>query len=121
MAVTQERYRAVAKWLRASPTKIRPVANLIRKLSYPDAVAILESLPNKGASLIRKVIDSAASNALDRNRKLDEDMLVIDEICIDEGPRMKRVWQRGRGRADMLLKRMCHISCVLVEAKKPEA
>jgi large subunit ribosomal protein L22 len=44
-------------------------------------------------------------------------MLVVKEIRIDEGPRLKRVWFRGRGRADMQLKRMCHITVVVDEGK----
>jgi large subunit ribosomal protein L22 len=122
MAETKTGYRATAKWLIGSPYKIRPVADLIRKRPYSEAVAILDNVPNKGAAMIKKVVVSAAANALDRNRKLDEDMLYIAEIRIDEGPRMRRVWFRGRGRADMLIKRMCHISCVIDEiAKKTEA
>ena len=122
MAETKTEYRATAKWLMASPTKVRPVADLIRKRPYAEAVAILDNMPHKGAALIKKVVVSAASNALDRNRKLDEDMLYVREIRVDEGPRMKRVWFRARGRADMLLKRMCRISCVIDEiGKKTEA
>jgi len=79
-------------------------------------------MPQKGASLIKKVVVSAASNALNANRKLGEDMLYIKELRIDEGPKMRRVWFRARGRADMLIKRMCHISCVVEEiGKKSEA
>jgi large subunit ribosomal protein L22 len=115
-------YRAVAKWLIASPTKVRPVADLVRAKPYTDAIAILDNMPHKGASLIKKVVVSAASNALNKNRKLGEDMLYIREIRIDEGPRMRRVWFRARGRADMLVKRLCHISCVVDEiGKKSEA
>jgi large subunit ribosomal protein L22 len=122
MAEAKNGYRATAKWLMASPTKVRPVADLVRKRPYSEAVAILDNVPNKGARLIKKVVASAAANALNRNRKLDEDMLYIKEIWIDEGPRMRRVWFRGRGRADMLVKRMCHISCVIDEiGKKTEA
>ena len=122
MAETKSGYRATAKWLIASPSKVRPVADLIRKRPYSEAIAILDNVPNKGAGLIRKVLVSAAANALDRNRKLDEDMLYVKEIRIDEGPRMRRVWFRARGRADMLMKRMCHISCVIDEiGKKTEA
>jgi len=122
MAETKTGYRATAKWLIASPSKVRPVADLIRKRPYAEAVAILDNVPNKGASMIKKVVVSAAANALDRNRKLDEDMLYIREIRIDEGPRMRRVWFRARGRADMLIKRMCHITCVIDEiGKKTEA
>jgi large subunit ribosomal protein L22 len=122
MAETKTGYRATAKWLMASPSKVRPVADLVRRKPYAEAVAILDNVPNKGAKLIKKVVMSAAANALDRNRKLDEGMLYVREIRIDEGPRMRRVWFRARGRADMLLKRMCHISCVIDEiGKKTEA
>jgi len=122
MAETKTGYRATAKWLMASPSKVRPVADLVRRKPYAEAVAILDNVPNKGAKLIKKVVMSAAANALDRNRKLDEGMLYVKEIRIDEGPRMRRVWFRARGRADMLLKRMCHISCVIDEiGKKTEA
>ena len=121
MAETNNGYRAVAKWLIASPSKVRPVADLVRSRSYAEAIAILDNTPNKGARLIKKVLVSAASNALNKNRKLDEDMLYVKEIRIDEGPRMRRVWFRARGRADMLMKRMSHITCVVGEIGKVEA
>jgi large subunit ribosomal protein L22 len=121
MAANKTGYKATAKWLIASPTKVRPVANLVRNKPYSQAIAILDNTPNKGAAMIKKVVVSAASNALNQNRKLDEDMLYVKEIRIDEGPRMRRVWFRARGRADMLVKRMCHISCVIDEIGKAEA
>jgi large subunit ribosomal protein L22 len=109
-------YRAVSKYLLGSPFKVRPVADLVRRRSYPEAMSVLENIPHKGARLIRKTVKSAASNALQSNKQLDEDMLYVREILIDEGPRLKRVWFRGRGRADMQLKRMCHITVVIGEA-----
>jgi len=109
-------YRAITRYLLVSPFKIRPVADLVRRKPYTEAVSILENMPHKGARLIRKTMVSAASNALNRDKKLDEDMLYIREIKVDEGPRMKRVWFRGRGRADMLLKRMCHITVIVDQA-----
>ena len=122
MANNENGYRASSKWLIASPFKVRPVADLVRAKPYPEAIAILDNMPNKGAELIRKVIASAAANALNKNRKLGEDMLYIKELRIDEGPRLKRVWFRARGRADMQLRRMFHISCVVDEiVKKTEA
>jgi large subunit ribosomal protein L22 len=120
MAQTKTGYSATAKWLMASPTKVRPVADLVRKRPYSEAIAILDNM-HKGARLVKKVVVSAAANALDRNRKLDEDMLYIREIRVDEGPRMRRVWFRARGRADMFMKRLCHISCVIDEIGKAEA
>jgi len=84
----------------------------------PNAMSLLDNMPQKGARLIRNTVKSAASNALDRNKQLDEDMLYVKEVRIDEGPRLKRVWFRARGRADMLLKRMCHITVVIDEIGK---
>ncbi|MDR1957307.1 MAG: 50S ribosomal protein L22 [Treponema sp.] len=115
---TTSGYRAVTKYLIASPFKIRPVADLIRRRSYPEAMSLLENMPHKGARLLRKTVKSAASNALGQNKGLEEDMLYVRDVMIDEGPRMKRVWFRARGRADMLLKRMCHITVVIDETKK---
>ena len=108
-------YKATAKYLLVSPFKVRPVANEVRRRPYPEAVAILDHMPHKGAKLLKKVIESAAANALYRNKELDEDMLYVRELYVNEGPRLKRLWVRGRGRADLLRKRMSHITAVVDE------
>ena len=113
-------YRAISKFLLASPFKVRPVADLIRRKPYSEAMSVLENIPHKGARLLRKTVKSAAYNALSTNKQLDEDMLYVREVLVNEGPRMKRVWFRARGRADMLLKRMCHITVVIDETVKAE-
>ena len=82
-------------------------------------MAILDNMPQKGARVMQSTLKSAVANALYGNKKLDEDMLFVKEIRIDEGPRLKRVWFRARGRADQLLKRMCHIT-VIVDEKAGE-
>jgi large subunit ribosomal protein L22 len=115
---TQSGYRAVTKYLIASPFKIRPVADLIRRKPYPEAMSLLENMPHRGARILKKTVKSAASNALNKNKQLAEDMLYVKEVRIDEGPRMKRVWFRARGRADMLLKRLCHVTVVIDETVK---
>ncbi len=112
---TKKGYRATAKYLMISPTKVRPIANNIRMKPYTEAMAILESMPQKGAGFLRKVVKSAASNALSQNKNLDEEMLYVKELQINEGPRLKRVWPRARGRRDILLKRMSHIYVVVDE------
>lgn len=106
-------YQAKAKYLRISPFKARRVADAVRRRPYTEAVAILNALPNKGADMIKKVIQSAAANALSNDRSLDEGVLYVSELQVNEGPRMKRLWVRGRGRADILLKRMSHITAVV--------
>ncbi len=112
-------YVATSKFLIASPTKVRPVAKLVNQQPVTKAQAILANMPQKGAGLISATLKSAIANALNVNNKLDEDMLYVKEIRIDEGPRLKRVWFRARGRADQLLKRMCHIT-VIVDEKAGE-
>ncbi len=112
-------YVATTKFLIASPTKVRPVARVIYKKSCSEAMAILDNMPQKGARLVKGTLKSAVANALFANKKLDEDMLYVKEIRVDEGPRLKRVWFRARGRADQLLKRMCHIT-VIVDEKAGE-
>jgi large subunit ribosomal protein L22 len=108
-------YTAHARFVLVSPFKVRRVANIVRRKPYTEAVAILEHAPQKSAKILKKVIQSAAANALYRNKNLDEDMLFIRELQINEGPRMKRVWPRARGRADLIVKRMSHITAVVDE------
>jgi len=106
-------FRAVAKNLPMSPTKIRPIADHVRRKSYVEAIAILESLPNKGARFLQKVIESAAANALYQDQNLDEESLYIAELLVDGGPSRKTIWPRSHGRADRQIKRSSHISVVL--------
>jgi len=108
-------YKASAKYLMISPTKMRRVADIVRRRPYAEAIAVLESLPQKGAGMLKKVLQSAASNALAQNKQLDEEMLYIRELRIDEGPRYRRIWPRARGRRDILVKRLSHVSVVVDE------
>jgi large subunit ribosomal protein L22 len=108
-------YYARARFLLTAASKVRRIANEVRRKPYTEAIAFLESLPHKGARLLRKVVVSAAANALFVNKNLDEGSLYIKELLIDEGPRLKRMWPRGRGRADRIQRRMAHISVVVDE------
>jgi len=106
-------YHAAAKNLPISAIKVRPVANYVRRRPYVDAIALLDSLPNKGAGYLKKVIVSAATGAMSQNPNLDEDSLYIAELLVDGGPNRKALWPRGHGRADRQIKRSCHISVVI--------
>ena len=108
-------YTAHSRFLRISPSKVRPLANLVRRRPYGEALAILASLPQKGAVLLYKTIKSAGDNALFHNEELDEGALFVRELQILDGPRMKRIWVRGRGRADQQVSRLCHISVAVEE------
>lgn len=114
MAVENRKgYRAVARNLPISPIKVRPIADHVRRKSYVDAIALLDSLPQKGAGFLKKVIASAATNAISQNPNLDEDRLYIAELLVDSGPSRKSLWPRGHGRADRQIKRSCHISVMI--------
>ena len=81
-----------------------------------------DDLDAAGVLVGTQVLQSAIANAQHKNEDVDVDQLFVSEAYVNEGPRMKRVWFRARGRADMFLKRMCHISCVVDEiGKKTEA
>jgi large subunit ribosomal protein L22 len=114
-------FRAHSRYLMASAFKVRRVADKVRRKPYGDAIALLEALPHKGARLLKKVIQSAAANALSNNKNLDEGMLYVKDLQVNEGMRLKRVWPRARGRADRLQKRTCHISVELDQIRGEKA
>ncbi|GLS90520.1 50S ribosomal protein L22 [Psychromonas marina] len=105
---------ALAKHLfaRSSAQKARLVADQVRGLSVEKALELLSYSPKKAAVLIKKVVDSAIANA-EHNEGADVDELVITKICVDEGPTMKRIMPRAKGRADRIMKRSCHITVVV--------
>lgn len=73
------------------------------------AINVLTFSPKKSASLIKKVLESAISNA-EHNDGADVDELKVQRICVDGGPTMKRHRARARGRVNKILKRTSHIS-----------
>ncbi len=104
--------RAVAKYVRLSPRKARCVVNAIKGKNVDEAFQILQASPKKAARIVEKVLKSAVANA-ENNAKLSRDSLYISHCVVDDGPRMKRIWIRGRGRADIIQRRMCHITVVV--------
>jgi len=104
--------KAVAKYVRMSPQKVRRVLNQIRGKSYQEALMMLEFLPYKASGPIWQVLHSASSNAKN-NYDIDKKTLVIEEGYADEGPRLKRIRPRAQGRAFKILKPTCHITIVV--------
>ncbi len=100
---------ATAKRLRMSPRKLRLVADQIRGKAVGDALDILVFDPQKGAPLVRKVLESAIANA-ENNEGADVDELSVSEIYVNEGVTMKRLRPRARGRADRIFKRTSHVT-----------
>ncbi len=106
------RPRAVARHVRISPYKVRIVLDIIRGKGYREAVAILENTPKSASEPVRKVLMSAAANA-ENNLGYNKDNLYVAACYADQGPTLKRVMPRARGRAFRILKRTSHITIVL--------
>lgn len=102
--------KAVSKYIRISPFKIRRIANELRGMSAPTAEAYLSAMTNKGAFALKKVIHSARSNLLFINKNVDEEDIVITKILVDGGPTLKRYHPISKGRAAKILKRTSHIT-----------
>ena len=104
--------KAVAKYIRMSPYKVRRVLDQIRGRSYQEALMILEFLPYNAGGPIWQVVHSAAANAAN-NYDLDKKKLIISETYADEGPKLKRIRPRAQGRAYRIEKPTCHITVVV--------
>ena len=99
--------RAVRKYIRSSPRKMRRVINVVRGETVADAVHALTFMPH---------------NLIDQNpdERLDEERLIIQEIRVDEGPRFKRFRPSSRGRAQPYQKRLCHLTVVVAMPEMEE-
>ena len=106
--------KAVAKYVRMSPIKLKPVTDLVRGKDLAEALTILRFTPGKGAELVEKVVRSAAANA-ENNFDINVDDLYIAEIYANQGPTMKRGRPGSQGRASIILKRSSHIGVTLKE------
>jgi len=106
--------RAVAKYVRISPTKVRRVATTIKGKPVEDALNLLGYMPQRSAKILAKVIRSAVANA-DQKPGIDVDSLSVSNIAVNQGPSLKRFRPRAMGRATRILKRTSHVTIVLAE------
>lgn len=101
--------KAIAKYIRMSPHKVRRVLDQIRGRSYQEALIILEFMPYRACEPVRKVLLSAVANA-EHNQGLDRRQLAISKAYADGGPALKRYRPRAQGRAYQIRKPTCHIT-----------
>jgi large subunit ribosomal protein L22 len=104
--------KAMARYVRSGPLKIRRIIKLIRGKKAEYVLAQLKFMPNKGAWLIAKVLKSAIANAKN-NYKMKPEELIITEVAADSASIMKRIRPRARGRAFSIKKRISHITVVV--------
>lgn len=106
--------KAVAKYIRIAPRKVRVVMNLIRGKSVAEAFAILKFTPKAGADVIEKVLKSAVANA-ENTFDMNVDKLYVSSAYVDQGPTLKRIHPRSRGQAFSILKRTSHVTVIVSE------
>ncbi len=105
---------AKLKFARISPQKARLVADQVRGVPVGRALEILAFSPKKAADLLKGVLESAVANA-EHNEGADVDELRVASVWVDEGPVMKRIRARAKGRASRVLKRTSHITVTVAD------
>ena len=106
---TPNEVKAIARYIRMSPHKVRRVLDQIRGRSYREALIILEFMPYRACEPIIKVLRSAAANA-EHNLGFERASLVVSQAFADQGPVLKRFRPRAQGRAYQIRKPTCHIT-----------
>jgi large subunit ribosomal protein L22 len=106
--------KAVSRYVRISPTKIRKIVGAVKGKPVEQALNALTFMPQKAARLVGKTIRSAVANA-DQHPDIDVDALVVRNVLADQGPTLKRFRARARGRGTRILKRTSHITVILSE------
>ena len=106
--------KAIAKYVRISPRKIRPICDLIRGKNANEALMILQFTPRAGAPVLHKVIKSAVANA-ENNHEMNVDKLYVADVYANQGPTLKRFRPHAQGRAFRINKRTSHITVVVKE------
>ena len=109
MATNTTEVKAIARYIRMSPFKVRRVLDQIRGRSYREALIILEFMPYRSCDPIIKVLRSAVANA-EHNAGLNPAELKITQAYADQGPVLKRFQPRAQGRAYQIRKPTCHIT-----------
>ncbi len=104
--------KAVARYIRMSPQKVRLVADLIRGKRVQEARNIFLYTRKYAAGIVAGVLKSAVANAA-QNPNIDENILYVKKIFVDQGPALKRWRARAQGRAAGIKKRSSHITVIL--------
>ena len=102
--------RASARHAKVTPQKAKLVADQIRGQNVTNALAVLESFRRSANPIVKKVLESAIANAVEKDNSVNPDDLVVTEARVDKGRTLKRIRPRAMGRATQILKRSSHIT-----------
>ncbi len=106
--------RAMTRFLRTSPRKVRLVVDQIRGKEVESALNILKFTPKRAAAIVTKVLRTAIANA-ENTQSVDVDRLYVKRVTVDGGGMWKRFMPRAQGRASRIRKRLSHVTIVIDE------
>ncbi len=106
--------KAILRYARISPRKVKIVIDLIRNKSVAEAIGIINNTPKAASEYLIKLLNSAIANATN-NHNMDPEKLYVAEVFANPGPILKRIMPRAQGRAFRIRKRTSHITIVLKE------
>jgi len=109
--------RAITRFVRLSPRKVRLVVDQIRGKGVEEALNILKFVPKRSASVVAKTLRTAVANA-ENTQSVDVDRLYVKQAMVDEGGMWKRFMPRAQGRATRIRKRLSHITIIVDEAEE---
>jgi len=110
--------KAVLRFVRMTPRKVRLVVDLIRGREVPEALTLLKYLPRAAARVVEKVLQSAVANAAGKELG-DPESLRVSRAFVDGGAVLKRFQPRAQGRASPIHKRTSHITIVVESVNSP--
>jgi large subunit ribosomal protein L22 len=114
-------FKAKLRFARISPTKVRPVARLIKGMPLNQALTVLRYEKRRAASFLHKLVRAAWANAQEKDPGYDEEDFIIHAAYADQAPSLRRLRPRSMGRANVIRKRSSHITVVLSDGESEEA
>jgi large subunit ribosomal protein L22 len=109
--------RAITRFVRLSPRKVRLVVDQIRGKGVEEALNILKFVPKRSAGVVAKTLRTAVANA-ENTQSVDVDRLYVKRVLVDEAGMWKRFMPRAQGRATRIRKRLSHITIIVDEAEE---
>ncbi|MCQ2462221.1 MAG: 50S ribosomal protein L22 [Clostridia bacterium] len=109
--------KANGTFVRIAPRKVKIVLDLIRNQPADKAMAILQYTPKAACEEVSKLLKSAMANA-ENNHDMDVSRLYVAECYVNQGPTLKRIRPRDKGRAYRINKKTSHITLVLRETEE---
>ena len=106
--------KAILRYARISPRKVKIVLDLIRGKDADVAMGILQNTPRSASEYLVKLLGSAVANA-ENNHHMDASKLYVSECYVCPGPTLKRMMPRAKGSGDRILKRTSHVTIVVSE------